>query len=190
MRRLALLLLVLAAGGLAVVFYVRTTGLSAMPVPGVLETRAVRFVRGFAVPADVRTRVNPVPASPEALREGLEHFADHCASCHANDGSGDTTLGRSLYPKAPDMRRSATQNMTDGELFWVIENGIRFTGMPGWRTGTQEGEDASWRLVQFLRRLPQLTAADTALMERYNPRSPAEIRQEIAEEQFLQGDSQ
>ena len=74
-----------------------------------------------------------------------------------NDGSGDTSIGRSLYPPAPDMRAARTQALSDGELFAIIENGIRLTGMPAWGTGTPEGERDSWALVHFIRRMPSLT---------------------------------
>ena len=85
------------------------------------------------------------------------------------------------------MRGPATQAMTDGELFWVIENGIRFTGMPGWSTGTPGGEEDSWKLVQFIRHLPQLTDEEKARMAALNPRSPEQIRHELEEERFLSG---
>jgi hypothetical protein len=85
------------------------------------------------------------------------------------------------------MRQVVTQNLTDGELFWIIENGIRFTGMPAWSTGTKEGEEASWHLVHFIRRLPKLTPEELEEMESLNPKSPAEIRQQIEEEEFLKG---
>ena len=117
----------------------------------------------------------------------MEHFADHCASCHANDGSGNTEMGKGVYPPAPDMRLAATQQMTDGELFYVIENGIRFTGMPGWSTGTPAGEESSWHLVHFLRTLPHLSKAEVDDMGALNPRSPEEIRQEIEQQRFLDG---
>lgn len=128
---------------------------------------------------------NPVPASPEALADGMAHYADHCASCHANDGSGETEMGQGLFPKAPDMRRPATQDLSDGELFHVIERGIRFTGMPAWSTGTPAGEESTWHLVHFLRHLPRLTPAELEAMKARNPRSPDEIRFEIEEERFL-----
>jgi mono/diheme cytochrome c family protein len=146
-----------------------------------------RTVRSFAVPPEVRDRPNPVPRSDEKLAEGRSHFADHCAVCHGNDGSGKTEMGQGLWPKPPDMRLEQTQSLSDGELFYIIEEGIRFTGMPGWSTGTKEGEDASWHLVHFIRHLPQITEAEVTEMGGSNPRSPAEIRQEIAEERFLQG---
>ena len=85
------------------------------------------------------------------------------------------------------MRGAATQNLTDGQLFYIIENGIRLTGMPAWATGTKAGEESSWRLVHFIRRLPQITSQELEEMEAMNPRPPAEIRQEIEEERFLQG---
>ncbi len=174
---------------LALAAYVRYTGLSALPAPGLLEIRAARRVRAFAVPTDVRTRTNPIPAGPAALENGMAHFADHCASCHANDGSGNVQMGRNLYPKAPDMRLPETQGLTDGELFWIIEKGVRFTGMPGWATGTAEGEADSWRLVHFIRHLPELTDGERMRMESLNPRSLEEVRQEIEQERFLRGET-
>jgi mono/diheme cytochrome c family protein len=117
----------------------------------------------------------------------MEHFADHCAVCHGNDGSGDTEAGRGLYPRSPDMRLAATQNLSDGELFYIIENGVRLTGMPAWSTGTKEGETSSWHLVHFIRHLPKLSEEELALMEDLNPRTPAQLRQREEEKQFLQG---
>lgn len=172
----------------AALWYVRSSGLTALGQPNAVETRVARTVRRFAIPAAVRERQNPIPASDDVIANGRAHFADHCASCHANDGSGNTTMGRNLFPKAPDMRQTATQSLTDGELFWIVENGIRFTGMPGWSTGTEEGATASWHLVHFIRHLPDVSEAELEAMESLNPRSPAEIRQEIEAERFLRGD--
>ena len=165
--------------------YARASGLESRSTPGPIETTVSRMTRRAAVPTGVRPQRNPVAPTPEALAEGMSHFADHCASCHANDGSGNTELGRGFYPKAPDMRLAATQDLTDGELFWVIENGIRFTGMPAWSTGTKAGEESSWRLVQFIRHLPALTPTELEAMKQLNPRSPEAIRQEIEEDRFL-----
>ena len=142
--------------------------------------------RRLAVPPAVRTLTNPVPASPEAVAEGMAHYADHCAVCHDNDGSGATEMGRGfLSEAAADMRLGTTQGRSDGELFYVIEHGIRFTGMPAWGTGTNAGEASTWQLVHFLRHLPQITPAELEAMKALNPRSPEEIRQEIEEERFL-----
>jgi mono/diheme cytochrome c family protein len=173
---------VLAALGL---IYLRSTGLSARGEPGSIETSMARIARKLSIPADARARRNPIPASAEVRAQGMAHYADHCASCHANDGSGDTEMGRGLFPKAPDMRLAATQELSDGELFYVIEHGIRFTGMPAWSTGTPAGEESTWHLVHFLRHLPRLTSDELEAMKERNPRSPEEIRLEIEEERFL-----
>ncbi len=82
-----------------------------------------------ALPADAALRPNPVPNTPEVLAEARAHWADHCASCHANDGSGDSLMGRRTYPPAPDMRRPETQHLSDGELFYIIQNGVRLTAI-------------------------------------------------------------
>ena len=175
------------AAGAAGIAYVRSTGLDSQPQPGLVEASVARLARGLAISREVASMRNPVTLTPEVLAEGMAHFADHCASCHADDGSGNTALGRGLYPKAPDMRSSATQRLSDGELFYVIEHGIRFTGMPAWSTGTADGETASWQLVHAIRRLPRLTAVERGRMETLTPRSPEAVRQEIEEEEFLNG---
>ena len=135
----------------------------------------------------MRAASNPVEPSPEVVEEALAHFADHCATCHANDGSGDTELGRSFYPPAPDMRATRTRSLSDGELFSIIEHGIRLTGMPAWGNGTPEGEQGSWGLVHFIRRLPSLSADDVGRMESLNPRSPQTFRDEEEARRFLEG---
>jgi mono/diheme cytochrome c family protein len=175
---------VLAAAGVA---YVMATGLNARAQPGALETRLARAVRALAIPREIRLKPNPVPKSADVVADGMNHFADHCASCHANDGSGKTEMGQGLFPKAPDMRLPATQQLTDGELFYIIENGVRFTGMPAWSTGAPDGEQASWHLVHFIRALPTLTKEQLEQMEALNPRPPEEIRQQLKEERFLKG---
>jgi hypothetical protein len=78
-------------------------------------------------------------------------------------------------------------SLTDAELFYIIEHGVRFTGMPGWSTGTPEGEEASWHLVNFIRHLPRLTDEERDAMNALTPRSPAQVKQEIEEQQFLAG---
>jgi mono/diheme cytochrome c family protein len=181
----ALALLLTAIG----VIYVRGTGLDARAAPSTVESRVARRLRALAVSDEARQRRNPVALTPGVLEEGLAHFADHCASCHGNDGSGQTELGRGLYPKAPDMRLPGTQSLSDGELFSIIEHGVRFTGMPSWSTGTSAGETASWQLVHVIRHLPMLTPAELERMQQLNPRSPDEVRQEIEEEHFLNGDA-
>ena len=175
-------------GAIATVVFVKTTGLSARTKPGAVETAVARRLRALAVPGDYEKRRNPMVRSEQSIRNGMAHFADHCATCHANNGSGETEMGKGMFPPAPDMRLPATQELKDGVLFYIIEHGVRFTGMPAWGAGTAEGEESSWHLVHFIRHLPNLTEAEEQEMLSMNPRPPEEIRHEIDEQRFLAGE--
>ena len=177
--------LLLLAGG---VLLIGTHGLSAREQPGTLEQWVARQARSLAVPKNARKRENPVPDSPQVQADARAHWADHCAACHANNGSGDVEMGKHMYPPAPDMREPETQQMTDGELFFIIQNGIRMTGMPAWGSGSQHDEQDSWKLVRFIRRLPQLTPDQEREMQALNPKSPDELKEEQEEREFLNGD--
>ena len=163
-------------------------GFSAREKPSGLETWLAGLARGAALPSEARTRKNPVALTPEVLAEGRAHWADHCAICHANDGSGDVQMGRNMYPPAPDMRKAETQQMTDGELFYIIQNGVRLTGMPAWGGEGGHDEEDSWKLVYFIRHLPQVTVEEKKEMEKLNPKGPDDLKEEQEEEKFLKGE--
>lgn len=182
----AVLILGVVAGAIAVGSMVRS-GLSTHDEPTRIEATVARMVRHWAVPSDLRDAKNPMALSPAVLADGRAHFADHCAGCHGNDGKGDSGMGKQMYPRTPDMTLDATQSLSDGELFAIIENGVRLTGMPGFGSGTAESAAGSWALVHFIRHLPKLTPAEVAEMEKFNPKSPAEFEAMKAEEEFLRG---
>lgn len=188
MKRGTLILLILLLAVVALIIAVVSifhNGLSARATPSALEKMMARDARHLAILESARALKNPVSSSPDNLRDARLHFADHCAICHANDGSGDTMLGRGLYPKPPDLRQADTQRLSDGELFWVIENGVRFTGMPAFSTPGMQ--DDSWKLVDFIRHLPQLTPDERMEMEKYNPKGPGDRDEEQQEDDFLNG---
>jgi mono/diheme cytochrome c family protein len=166
----------------------QSRGFSARQQPSGVERALAQMARSQALPADVLAKKNPVAATPDVLAEGRAHWADHCASCHANDGSGEVPMGQHLYPPAPDMRLAGTQQKSDGELFYIIENGIRMTGMPAWGT-PGEDETASWKLVHFIRHMPQVTVEEKMEMQNLNPKSPDDLKEEQEEEKFLKGES-
>jgi len=182
-----MVLVVLVAVGAVALWIARANGFSARTRPTVVERVVMQAVHRLSVPRAARTAANPVAFSPEVWAESRAHFADHCASCHANDGSGNTELGRGLFPRAPDMRLAQTQDKTDGELYWIIENGIRLTGMPAWGTGGGNDVD-TWKLVHFVRHLKELTPEQLKEMAALNPKSPAELEEEKADERFLAGE--
>jgi mono/diheme cytochrome c family protein len=165
-------------------------GLSARATPSALETAIARTARKMAAPSAAHNTKNPIPDSPEVQREARLHFADHCAICHGNDGSSNTMLGHGLYPKPPDLRADQTQNLSDGDIFWIIQNGVRLTGMPafgGAGSGHDHDVEDSWKLVRFTRHLPALTPAEKLEMEKYNPKSPDDREEEQEENDFLNG---
>jgi mono/diheme cytochrome c family protein len=163
---IAAVLVLLGLGAVALVYREAIAhGFSAREKPWAIEAFAARHLRKLATGTESAQLQNPYVASPDLLSGAREHFADHCALCHAVDGSGKTEIGEGLYPPAPDLRDPNTQELSDGELFAIIRNGIRFTGMPGW--GGKEGEDTDdeiWQLVVFVRHLPDLSDEELQLM--------------------------
>ena len=183
---LGALAVAIVIAGLMFVSMIRR-GFSAHDEPSRVEAVMARAMRHWSVPSDLREAKNPVPPSPQVLADGRAHFADHCATCHGNDGKG-AGLGRQMYPKVPDMTLAATQSLSDGELFSIIENGVRLTGMPGFGSGTAASAYGSWGLVHFIRHLPKLTPQELAEMQKLNPKTPAEWQQQQEEEAFLAGE--
>ena len=197
MKRWKIVLLVVialfAAGAIYATVLVRR-GFSARENPSWVEAFAAGIAKSLAVPATYRLK-NPYAPTAENVREGEEHFADHCAICHANDGSGDTLFGKGLYPKPPNMRDADTQNKSDGELYYTIANGVRLSGMPafGPPSGSISGKDQptgdaeTWKLVLFIRHLPQITSEELEDMKKLNPKTEADRAEEQQEEKFLNG---
>jgi mono/diheme cytochrome c family protein len=186
MKKRTLLLSIVMAGvaGAAVFGWVTIRrGFSARDNPSAIEAYVAKTVRKLSIPASERDAKNPFAPTPEVLSEARAHFADHCATCHGNDGSGKTEIGQNLYPKPPDMRQPGTQNLTDGEIYYIIHNGIRLSGMPAW--GGPVKDDDSWKLVLLIRHLPQMTPQEMKEMEPFNPKSAAERLEEEDEQRFL-----
>jgi mono/diheme cytochrome c family protein len=181
---LAILVLGATVGSLALLL---RGGISARVEPTSVETAIAGKLRRLGIPRPFRELRNQVASSEQVVAAGRAHFADHCAICHANDGNGQTELGRNLHPRAPDLRLALTQQLTDGELFYIIENGVRLTGMPAWGDGSEESQRASWHLVTFIRHLPQLSPEEKLEMERLNPKSPEEWQAMQQDEEFLEG---
>lgn len=157
LRLLILLVIMVLLGVVAV-----RRGFRATAVPPAWEAALARGIRNLAIPGHERRAKNPLGATPDALGQGREFFLNQCASCHGIDGSGKTTIGLNLYPRVPDLRAGATQNLTDGELHYIIENGVQLTGMPAWGTAHEESSENSWKLVAFIRTLRPLRQEERA----------------------------
>ncbi|MCW5784357.1 MAG: cytochrome c [Nitrospirales bacterium] len=182
-----IILLLLVGSTLAALWLLPGT-FSAKGTPPEWEVKAARFIRHLATPSHFLKMSNPVPFSPESLAQARHHFADHCATCHANDGSGKTHMGPNFYPPVPDLRDPAIQAMADGELFYIIHYGIRFTGMPAWGKGLPEEDLDSWKLVLLIRHFPNITPEEITEMKQYNPLTREEREQQEALDRFLSGE--
>lgn len=178
--------LALLAGliGLFVVWRLLNSGFSARPDPSRLEAWAALKLRKLAVPSEYKGLKNPAALDDQTLGRAMAHWADHCASCHGNDGSGRTEIGANMYPRPPDMRASSTQDSSDGELYYVITQGIRLTGMPAWGTPGKDDRE-SWDLVAFIRRLPTLTPEEIESMKALNPIPASVVKDRQEEDDFL-----
>ncbi len=179
---------ILSIGLVLLTIWLLPGSFSAKGTPSDLEVTLARFARHWATPSAFRDANNPIPVEPKILADALHHFADHCANCHGNDGSGKTPMGPNFYPPVPDLRDPMIQAMSDGELFYVIHYGVRFTGMPAWGNGEPEKDTESWKLVHFIRRLPHITPEEVRMMKTMNPSTQAERDEQEALDRFLAGE--
>jgi cytochrome c553 len=164
-KTLAALLLVVAILGAAYGFVLIRHGFSANAEPSSLEKVVTRTVRNISIPSRARDAKNPWKPTLTTLNEARADFADRCAICHGSDGSGQTQVGRNLYPKVPDLCSPQTQNLTDGQLHYIIRNGVRLTGMPAWSNPHDEPDDSGWKLVLVIRDFGQPTPHEATQQE-------------------------
>ena len=143
-------------------FFIKARGFRASSTPGVFETSATRLLRDFAIPRRERGRKNPLAGDEQARAQGRDQFLARCATCHGSDGRGATPIGANVYPRVPDLLTSATQDLTDGEIRYIIANGVQLTGMPALAAVDGQEERVSWALVTYLRSLRFVTPAEAA----------------------------
>ncbi len=135
-------------------------GCTANLEPSKLETKLANMAKEVVIPMEAKNRKNPLPANQEVIEQGRELYMQSCAICHGADGRSRTNIGRGMYPPAMDLTSPHVQKWTDADLFWIIQNGIRLTGMPSWKA-TISDED-TWKLVHFTKALPRLNSATAA----------------------------
>jgi len=153
---------VVVTSGLAGYVYLSEHTFTARQKPPAFESALARVVRSISTPPESKTRTNPVPLTQEALAEGMHHYAVMCTDCHGADGHGNTETAEGLYPPVPDLQGKGTQSLTDGVIYYVIKNGIPFSGMPAW----DEEEQTYWDLVHFVRHLPVITKSEIENVEK------------------------
>lgn len=143
--------------GVIIIMGAFMSGCTAHQQPSGTETVLANVAKDIAIPLEAENQKNPVPLNLESVRAGKQVFEQSCALCHGVDGHGKTTLGQAMYPPAMDLTSPHVQHWNDADMFWIIQNGVRLTGMPSWKATLTEPE--TWELVNFLHDLPRLDAA-------------------------------
>jgi mono/diheme cytochrome c family protein len=135
-------------------------GCTAHKRPSRAETTLANTAKDVVIPLEAGEKKNPLPETREVLSQGQQVFIESCALCHGADGRGETYIGRNMYPPAMDMNSPHVQHWSDAELFWIIQNGVRLTGMPSWESSISEND--TWKLARFIHNLPRLDAASAS----------------------------
>jgi mono/diheme cytochrome c family protein len=153
MKRWILAAVLVVLSGLVVIFAFMQFDLSALQRPGKAETFLATQAKRILVYKNSRSGIPSPPNNlPASIEQGETLYGTDCAMCHGSDGHTLTDNGRWMYPRASDLTSASVQRYSDPELFWIIKNGIRFTGMPGF--GKVESDEHIWDLVRYIRELP------------------------------------
>ncbi len=135
-------------------------GCTADKHPSREETTLANAAKDVVIPLEAGKMKNPLPETDEVVSQGQAVFLESCALCHGADGHGQTSIGRNMYPPAADMHSAHVQHWSEGQLFWIIRNGVRLTGMPSWQSSISE--DDTWKLARFIHSIPRLDAASAS----------------------------
>jgi mono/diheme cytochrome c family protein len=116
----------------------------------------ISFVRDRSI-AVRASAPQPMPSliNPELVKNGFRRYHSMCVTCHSAPGRKPNPVRRGLNPKPPKLDSQRVQRRSNTELYWIIEHGIRMTGMPAF--GPTHRPEAIWALVGFIRQLPNIT---------------------------------
>lgn len=146
--------------------------------PGKIESAVVKGVKK-TMTIGGKDDKNPVPYSEDAAKEGQGHFGHHCQICHGLDGQNTgVPFATKMDPPVPELTEKDIQDYTDGQLHWIITNGIAPSGMPAWK-GTLD-DDEMWKIVHYLRHLPPKGSLGT----------PEVYKEEAEEHEHMHGGSE
>jgi mono/diheme cytochrome c family protein len=135
-------------------------GCTADKQPSQEETSLANAAKDVTIPLEAGKMTNPLPDTAEVVSQGQEVFLGSCAQCHGPEARGDTTVGRNMAPPAMDLTSAHVQHWNDAELFWIIQNGVRLTGMPSWKSSISA--DDTWKLTRYIHSLPHAGAASAS----------------------------
>ncbi len=152
----------IATAALGIVLWTGSYNVAATNLPGMLEARLAVFAVKRAVRKRAPVQANPL-VSPEDIRDGLEDYKRNCLDCHGARGTTESAFSRGLNPPAPDLTLLFVRSMGDGELYWIVSNGVRMTGMPAF-SPTHSSEQI-WKIVAFVRHMPEMNQEEQELLK-------------------------
>src|SRR5271155_3258974 len=124
--------------------------------PSALEDHLAMSALDASTERNAPEQKNPVPADETNLVAGAKLYVNHCASCHGLPANPDTQFGRSFNPPVPAFFKEAP-DMPENQNFYIIQHGIRWSGMPAWKNTLNETQ--TWQLVTFLGNVEKLPPA-------------------------------
>ncbi|GAB3684439.1 c-type cytochrome [Salinisphaera aquimarina] len=104
--------------------------------------------------ADIKA---PELGSEQQLLAGAANFDAMCSGCHEPPGAKPSVAAQGMYPRPPNLAH-AGKEMSPGEIYWVIKNGIKASGMPAW--GASHGDEEMWAMTAFIQQLPDMSKTD------------------------------
>src|SRR5262249_52306636 len=149
-----------------ILIYTGSVNMAATETPSVLEKKMGTMAWENSVAQHAPSTSNPMHNDASAISSGLDHYKENCVVCHSAPGMDYSEIGKGMNPKPTRLDSRGTQHMTDGQLFWVIKTGIRMTGMPAF--GPTHEDDEIWKIVSFIRHLPNLTPEEKAVLKKTN----------------------
>ncbi len=132
--------------------------MSAATPAGKFESTIAPWAFDRSMDRHAKKAENPFAGNAKAVGYGLEHYKDNCAVCHGAPGLKPSDIGEGLNPPPPDLWSDDSQELSDGEMFWIVKNGIRMTGMPAF--GKSHSDEMIWHMVTFVRHMPKITDAE------------------------------
>ena len=126
--------------------------------PWTVETAIANMAKDIVIPIEAERLRNPFHSDQQTLGRGQQVYLQSCAICHGSDGHGQTVLGQSMYPPVMDLTSPHVQHWNDSQMYWIIQNGVRLTGMASWKSAISAND--TWKLVIFIRHLPELGASE------------------------------
>lgn len=159
---LGILLLIAIVAGLFIEVVAPRMNWSAAAEPGEVEEWLADRIIGGWITRNASTEKNPLAASAENLKDGQNDYKEHCAGCHGLDGNGRNRVGADFYPPIPKLTEDA-QQMSDGEIYFIVAKGIRYSAMPAFEA--HHKPDEIWRIVLWTRHLGHLSPEEKTAIQ-------------------------